>query len=679
MDYGQFLHSHGAQLERIPQMYWEALHAKLSSEDYDAGGYFTMSCDEENGWRVCVSNKDGLSKDSPNSVFLVDHAWTFQPPSVRGLLATVPGLANRMAALMNIVQLPCVGDEDSDSYDADSESGDEKRESSDSSQDVLSPVNQSESSSVAPPITMTTHDGYSSVNLGDATVTEDRYKIAQLEGKVQELAVESSNQITDQSSSQPSNEIIDAVTRRMWRYCHAYHVNNSPLPIWYIMDEFGSRIQQSWSPSVAMAMFFYIPSQLAFTAVWPLRDMAYEEVTCNYVPECVKEGGLEAWCHSLPWTGDDVTMHDDWEQLEQFNTPEPSERCNEDTLTSSTPPPHKLSYTVHTDIKVVQLHLTIPEFKVQGGVSAGEADILWLAEHFKQFKSLRPHQYVNQFPCENMITCKDLMVLVAKRAGETPPWLPLTFNLLYELPRFVKCFTEKKKSGEEANVWIVKPWNLGRGMGITVTDNLMEIIRLAQIGPKIACRYISRPVLFRRDDIEGWVKFDVRYNVLLKSVSPLELFVHDVFWLRFANKPFSLDDFHDYEKHFTVMNYTQGGTKLKQIHDVDFIRLFESMYPATSWSSVQDKMFSVIKELFTAAVSGQPPAALAPCHQARAMYGLDMMLEWGPAGEMEPMLIEVNYCPDCTRVCKHCPQFYNHVFQTLFDIPGASPPVTRLI
>ena len=52
--------------------------------------------------------------------------------------------------------------------------------------------------------------------------------------------------------------------------------------------------------------------------------MCTEEVTCNYVPECVKEGGLEAWCHSLPWTGDDVTMHDDWEQLEQFNTPEPS-------------------------------------------------------------------------------------------------------------------------------------------------------------------------------------------------------------------------------------------------------------------------------------------------------------------------------------------------------------------
>ena len=47
------------------------------------------------------------------------------------------------------------------------------------------------------------------------------------------------------------------------------------MPVWYIMDEFGSRIQHSDEPSAAMTAFFFIPAQLAFTVVWPLRDLRY--------------------------------------------------------------------------------------------------------------------------------------------------------------------------------------------------------------------------------------------------------------------------------------------------------------------------------------------------------------------------------------------------------------------
>ncbi len=65
MDSNQFLQSHGSQLQRIPQIYWEALYKKLCAEVYDAGSHFTMNHDEC-GWKVHVSNKEGLTKDNPN-------------------------------------------------------------------------------------------------------------------------------------------------------------------------------------------------------------------------------------------------------------------------------------------------------------------------------------------------------------------------------------------------------------------------------------------------------------------------------------------------------------------------------------------------------------------------------------------------------------------------------------
>ena len=45
--------------------------------------------------------------------------------------------------------------------------------------------------------------------------------------------------------------------------------------IWYIMDEFGSRIQHSDEPSCIMALFYYIPTNISFTVMWPAIDLEY--------------------------------------------------------------------------------------------------------------------------------------------------------------------------------------------------------------------------------------------------------------------------------------------------------------------------------------------------------------------------------------------------------------------
>jgi tubulin--tyrosine ligase-like protein 12 len=92
---------------------------------------------------------------------------------------------------------------------------------------------------------------------------------------------------------------------------------------------------------------------------------------------------------------------------------------------------------------------------------------------------------------------------------------------------------------------------MARSMDMIISDNLSSLVKSLETGPKIAQKYITRPVLLKGR------KIDLRYILLVKSIHPLTLYLYKHFWIRSSNNPYTTDRraLSTYETQFTVMNY----------------------------------------------------------------------------------------------------------------------------
>lgn len=485
------------------------------------------------------------------------------------------------------------------------------------------------------------------------------------------------------------------VSDGFWRHAQTYTMRSSDgsaQPVWYVMDELGSALEHCTDdPAVCVMPFLYLDKALAYSLMWPRRAIALgEEVTRDFCPKTAADPLAHA-ANLLAWfpidelaAGDDVLAAGAAyrERLDaaarQAQLPGPAApgaplTVADESTGFGSAESARTGLKVCTPLQLIRDHMSHARI----GAFTDDwvtADLIWLPTDFRFFALLQPWQRVNQFPHEACLTVKNrLAALVGHTRGSNVPWLPASYDLETDLAAFCADYLARAAAGRD-NTWIVKAWNLGRSEDMFVTRSLARILRSMETVPRLVCKYIERPALY-----DGR-KFDMRYIVVVRRFEPLEAYVYNMFWLRLANEQFALEDFANYERHFTVMNYTGHG-RLTQLLYRDFVARWDSvLYPAHPWySHMQPQVNACFRQLFESAASVPPPLGLrghGSNPHCAAMYGMDVMIEISDNGDiMRPVLLECNFAPDCTRAVMpiYAPTFFNDLLAVMFLERDANP------
>ncbi|MCD9560626.1 hypothetical protein HAX54_019343 [Datura stramonium] len=469
--------------------------------------------------------------------------------------------------------------------------------------------------------------------------------------------------------------LIDRVINAMWLYIMTYRLADEEkideTSVWYVMDELGSALRHSDRPNFRVSPFLYMPegnlaSAVSYSILWPIDDVREgDECTRDYLfgigEEKQRSARLTAWFH----TPINYFIKEYEKYKNKLQSVEIASPIKGSSLTSSLFRGDGSALRVYADIPQVEEYLTRPEFVIT--TEPKDADIIWTSmqidEETKKAAGINDEQYINQFPFEACLVMKHHLAETIQKAHGLVEWFQPTYNLETQLSQLIGDFHLREREKLD-NLWILKPWNMARTIDTTITSNLSAIIRLMETGPKICQKYIEHPALFKGK------KFDVRYIVLVRSMNPLDIFLADVFWVRLANNTYTLEkhSFDEYETHFTVMNY-RG--RLNHMNTPDFVKEFEKEHEV-NWQDIHSRIRNMIKSAFKAAAAVHPEMHHS---KSRAMYGVDVMLDCN----FEPKLLEITYCPDCTRAVTYDTEavvgggetvkgkdFFNYIFGCLF-------------
>jgi tubulin--tyrosine ligase-like protein 12 len=358
---------------------------------------------------------------------------------------------------------------------------------------------------------------------------------------------------------------------------------------------------------------------IPYSVIFPIKDISEGEiVTRDFVPKDL-QNPLDRKAYLTAYPGriaDDEEIGTEEEFIAAYqaliNEPHPDTKpvksVNAIALLK-TPTTQNVNIKVFTTADFVKKNLTLPHVTFTEELES--ADIIWTVQDFTEWEKLKPGQRVSQIPNESCLTYKNNLAKLISHTYGLVPWYPETYNLIDQLPAFVGDYLQRShKVDDSENLWITKPWNYARGMDISIATSLPQVIRQRETAtPKITQEYIDKPLLYHDR------KFDLRYIVLLHQTSPMVACVYNMFWIRLANKKYDKSKIHstceiysslpshfccsalsdnvdDYEKHFTVMNYS--NYQMTQLHYETFILNIEKEHKL-KWADIQKDINAAIK------------------------------------------------------------------------------------
>ncbi|ORE17065.1 hypothetical protein BCV71DRAFT_244248 [Rhizopus microsporus] len=600
---------HQYQLAPIPKELWEPLFMKLGEDYLDAGEFFELHYgDPLPGYSLHLKADKTLQKHS--NIFLIDHAWTSSPETAVKELIQNPALLDRLENLMDIEREEFVSDDEDDD--------DVTGPSDELIQLVASQANVSKKQAEEALLAENNEVVNAIMRL---TLDEDaKHESERLEeqvlgqmlasGQPQEKEEKEKKERSERRKKREEEWMkgrANAVYEKMWSYIQTYSysiLQQDGQPVtqtaWYVNDEVGSAICHSDKPNVACLPFIFSRGSrgmIPYSVFFPIEDIAPGEiVSCDLLPKNIeRESDKLAYLFALE---NRVLLSEELEQkkhvlIETYKSQKLAQTSLEhlisqqavEWLKQQEKSQKKDTILVHTDTQFVQQFLNLDGVKFTP--DRERADIIWLSSDFKDWDSLKPHQSINQIPNESCLTYKQNLAQLIKQTFGSPSWYLPTYNLVTELSEFVGDYLNTKDEGQ-TNLWVTKPWNAARGIGVRIVKNLSEAIRLHDDStPRIIQRYLTSPCLYNGK------KFDLRYIVLVRQVHPnLVACVYNMFWVRLANKKFDLTDLQDYERQFTVMNYT--NYQMTQLDHKSFIQNMEKQH-SVKWDNIQQEVYAVIR------------------------------------------------------------------------------------